>query len=54
MIVQSCLKCFHAGLMLMFNNQNELAFQLWWFAYNDHGCACVLHTFSLGLEKTTS
>jgi hypothetical protein len=36
------------------NNQNELAFQLWWFAYYDHGCACVPHTFSLGLKMTTS
>jgi hypothetical protein len=36
------------------NNQNELAFQLWWFACYDHGCACVPHTFSLGLKKTTS
>jgi hypothetical protein len=36
------------------NNQNELAFQLWWFAYYDHGCACVPHAFSLGLKKTTS
>jgi hypothetical protein len=33
------------------NNQNELAFQLWWFAYYDHGCACVLHAFSLGLKN---
>jgi hypothetical protein len=36
------------------NNQNELAFQLWWFACYDHGCACVPHTFSLGLKMTTS
>jgi hypothetical protein len=47
-------KCVYAGLMLMPNNQNELAFQLWWFAYYDHGCACVPHTFSLGLKMTTS
>jgi hypothetical protein len=35
-------------------NKNELAFQLWWVAYYDQGCACVLHTFSLDLERTTS
>jgi hypothetical protein len=26
--------------MLMPNNQNELAFQLWWFACYGHGCLC--------------
>jgi hypothetical protein len=40
--------------MLIQNNQNELAFQLWWFVYYDRGCACVPHAFSFGLKKTTS
>jgi hypothetical protein len=40
--------------MLIPINKNELAFQLWWFAYYDQGCACVLHTFSLDLESTMS
>jgi hypothetical protein len=39
MIVYSCLKCFYAGLMLMFNNQNELAFQ---FAYYDGGLLTMI------------
>jgi hypothetical protein len=46
MLVQSCLKCVNAELVLMLDNQNELAFQFRWFAYFDHGCACFPHTFA--------
>jgi hypothetical protein len=33
------------------NNQNELAYQLWWFAYYDQGCACVPHAFLIGPKR---